>query len=213
MCAGAWAQAQGRPVGSWGDVGCFSFYPTKNLGALGDGGAVVTNDPALFERLRRLRQYGWDQKYNAVDAFGLNSRLDELQAALLRVRLTDLAAGNRRRVEIANCYRELLADVPGLDLPADLPGHVYHLFVVRVREGRRDALQRALAERGIETVVHYPVPDYLQPAFAGLGSGPGTAPVAEQLAGEILSLPCYPELSLDEVREVGEAGARTLAGS
>lgn len=206
-------RAQDRPVGSWGDVGCFSFYPTKNLGALGDGGAVVTNDPTLLERLRRLRQYGWGQKYNAVDAFGLNSRLDELQAALLRVRLSDLDAGNRRRVEIARCYRGLLADVPGLELPADLPGHVYHLFVVRVRDGRRDALQRALLERGIETVVHYPVPDYLQPALAGLGSGPGTAPVTEQLAGEILSLPCYPELSHDEVHEVGEAVRELLAGS
>ena len=206
-------QAQGQPVGSWGDVGCFSFYPTKNLGALGDGGAVVTGDPILFERLRRLRQYGWEHKYHAVDAFGFNSRLDELQAALLRVRLTDLAAGNRRRVDIAACYRDLLADTPGLDLPVDLPGHVYHLFVVRVREGRRDALQSALAERGIETVVHYPEPDYLQPAFTGLGSGPGTAPVTEQLAGEILSLPCYPELSLDEVREVGQTVRQILSES
>jgi dTDP-4-amino-4,6-dideoxygalactose transaminase len=206
------AMAQDRPVGTWGDAACFSFYPTKNLGALGDGGAVVTGDPALAERLRRLRQYGWDAKYHAVEPFGANSRLDELQAALLRVRLQDLEAGNRRRGEIARSYREVLADVPGLDLPVDLPGHVYHLFVVRVRGGRRDALQRGLRERGIETVVHYPVPDYLQPAFAGLGFGPGAAPVAEQLASDVLSLPCYPELTLDEVREVGHALRDLLAG-
>ncbi len=206
------ARAQGRPVGTSGDVGCFSFYPTKNLGALGDGGAVVTGDVAMAERLRRLRQYGWARKYHAEEPFGFNSRLDELQAALLRVRLRDLHRGNRRRVELARHYRDVLADLPGLDLPADLPGHVYHLFVVRVHDGRRDALQCGLEARGIETVVHYPVPDYLQPAFGDLGLGPGTAPVAEALAGEVLSLPCYPELSLEEVREVGNAVRDVLAG-
>jgi len=205
------AEAQGRPVGSWGALACFSFYPTKNLGALGDAGAVVTGDETLAERVRKLRQYGWTEKYWATEPYGLNSRLDELQAALLRVRLTTLGADNRRRVELANCYRELLADVPGLRLPAALPGHVYHLFVVRVGDGRRDALRESLRRRGVESVVHYPVPDYLQPALAGFGAGLGTAPVAEALASEVLSLPCYPELSLDEAREVAAAVRAGLA--
>ena len=203
--------AQGRPVGAWGDAACFSFYPTKNLGALGDAGAVTAVDAGVAERMRRLRQYGWAAKYEAVEPQGFNSRLDELQAALLRVRMRVLAAGNERRRAHAALYREILAGQPGLRLPADTPGHVYHLFVIRVLDGRRDALRQSLRDQGIETAVHYPIPDYLQPAFADLGYGPGTAPVAERLADEVLSLPCYPELSGEEVRVVAAAVVEALA--
>ncbi len=205
------AEAQGRPVGSWGAAACFSFYPTKNLGALGDGGAVTTSNAELVQRIGRLRQYGWSSKYLAVDRYGFNSRLDELQAALLRVRLQTLRVENERRRSLAALYRQLFFGQRGLVLPDARPGHVYHLFVVRVLERRREELRRALHERGIGTDVHYPVPDYLQPAFADLGRGPGTAPVSERLAGEVLSLPCYPELSLDEVRAVATAVNEVLA--
>ena len=198
------ASAQDRPAGSWGAAACWSFYPTKNLGAIGDGGAVTTGDAALAEKLRRLRQYGWTEKYCAAEPFGFNSRLDELQAALLRVKLQALAARNDRRRAIAALYRALLADVPGLLLPADLAGHVYHLFVIRVLDGRRDSLREALGRRGIGAAIHYPIPDFLQPALAIPGRGHGTSPVAERLADEVLSLPCYPELTDDEVRKVAE---------
>ncbi len=199
------AQAHGQPVGTWGNVACFSFYPTKNLGALGDGGAVLTGDAELANKVRRLRQYGWSPKYCAVEPYGFNSRLDELQAALLRVKLQVLDAGNQQRRAVASHYHELLQGQPGLLLPADTPGHVYHLFVIRVLQGRRDGLKQALHARGIGADVHYPMPDYLQPAFADLDYRPGTAPVSEQLAGEVLSLPCYSELSPNEVRAVAAA--------
>lgn len=205
------AEAQGRPVGGWGDAACFSLYPTKNLGALGDGGAVATSDAALAERVRRLHQYGWSSKYCAVEPYGLNSRLDELQAALLRVRLPALQQGNEARRAIAALYRELLGGQRGLRLLEHRPGHVYHLFVVRVLDGRRDEVKQALHSQGIGVEVHYPIPDYLQPAFADLGYSAGTAPVAERLAGAVLSLPCYPELSLEEVRAVSAAVVEALA--
>ena len=199
------AMADGRSVGAWSGIATFSFYPTKNLGALGDGGAIVVHDGALAERVRRLRQYGWAPRYNAVEPYGLNSRLDELQAALLCVRLTMLNADTGRRSAIAARYRGALMGTPHLVLPADLAGHVHHLYVVRVTDGCRDALRQGLLDRGIGCDVHYPLPDYLQPAFADLGYGPGTAPVAEGLAHEVLSLPCYPELRDDEIDAVADA--------
>lgn len=199
------AHAGDKPAGTWGAAACFSFYPTKNLGAYGDGGAVTTAEPAIEQRLRQLRQYGWDRKYHALEPFGSNSRLDELQAALLRVELQALPANNERRRAIAALYLELLDDLPEIVLPAEIPGHVHHLFVIRVLGGRRDMLRQALQERHIGTDVHYPLPDYFQAAFSELGYGPGTAPVAERLAGEVLSLPCYPELRDDEVRAVAAA--------
>jgi dTDP-4-amino-4,6-dideoxygalactose transaminase len=193
------AIAEGKPVGAWSGIATFSFYPTKNLGGLGDGGAIVVHDDTLHERVRRLRQYGWAPRYNAVEPYGLNSRLDELQAALLGVRLTSLSADNERRRTIAARYNAALRDVPGIVVPTDSEGHVHHLYVLRVLDGGRDALRHALLDGGVGCDVHYPVPDYLQPAFAHLGYGAGTAPVAEQLAREVLSLPCYPELRDDEV--------------
>jgi hypothetical protein len=209
------AQAQGavldgRPVGGFGDIACFSFYPTKNLGALGDGGAVATADAGLAERLRALRQYGWRERY-VSDIVGMNSRLDELQAAILRVRLPHLAADNARRAEIAAAYDQGLADLP-LALPHRRPGArpVWHQYVVRSAE--RDRLQHALKEQGIGTNIHYPVPVHLQPAYAGrLMTGPSGLAVTERVAREVLSLPLYPQLDGASVAAVIAGVRRALA--
>ena len=197
------ARLGGRRAGSIGAVGCFSFYPSKNLGALGDGGALVTNDGALAAKLRKLREYGWAPRYHLVEPHGINSRLDELQAALLGVKLAHLDAWNARRQAIARRYDELLADAD-LILP-EHPGddsHVWHLYVVR--SPARDKLQAALGERGVGSVVHYPLPAHLQPIYAGLAE-PGSLSVTERLATEVLSLPLYPELTDDEVELVAIA--------
>ncbi|HEX6292611.1 MAG TPA: DegT/DnrJ/EryC1/StrS family aminotransferase [Herpetosiphonaceae bacterium] len=199
------ATVGGRMTGTIGRLGCFSFYPTKNLGALGDGGAIVTDDAALADTLRKLRVYGWERKYHSTVAGGINSRLDELQAALLRCKLPHLTRWNDLRRERAAWYRELLGDVSGLTLPEDVAGHVYHLLVVQVHSGRRDALRQALTERGIGTDIHYPLPTHLQPAFEDLGYEPGELPVTERLAETVLSLPCFPELTRAEVEAVAAA--------
>jgi dTDP-4-amino-4,6-dideoxygalactose transaminase len=199
-----------RSAGQWGALACFSFYPSKNLGALGDAGAATTADPALDERLRRLRMYGWDAKYHTADAGGRNSRLDELQAALLRVKLPHLHAANAARRERAAWYAELLAGLP-LALPPDEPGHSYHLYVVTLPDrATRDALRAHLTAAGVGCDVHYPTPAHLQPAFAGLGYGPGSLPVTEELAGRILSLPLFPELSRAEAERVAAAVRKGL---
>lgn len=198
---------RGRAAGSLGALGCFSFYPTKNLGALGDGGAVTTNDDALAKRLRRLREYGWERKYYTAHLGGLNSRLDEIQAAFLAVKLAHLPGWNTRRRQIAERYDELLSGT-GLVLPTNpLHGeHVYHLYVTRVPGGAaaRDALRETLRASGIGTEVHYPLPAHQQPVYAHLAPSAGL-PVSERLAGEVLSLPMYPELTDDEVRAVANA--------
>ncbi|MCX8067101.1 MAG: DegT/DnrJ/EryC1/StrS family aminotransferase [Anaerolineae bacterium] len=200
------AYYRGRPVGSWGDIAAFSFYPTKNLGAFGDGGAVVTNDSTLARRVQLLREYGWARRY-VSHIRGTNSRLDEIQAAVLRVKLRHLEAWNERRRQIAALYSEYLAEATrwGLVLPGEPENahHVYHLYVVR--HPQRDALQAFLRERGIGTLVHYPVPVHLQPAYADLGYREGSLPVSEALAREVLSLPMYPELTDEEVQRVAEA--------
>ncbi len=194
------ATYRGRRVGSLGHVACFSFYPTKNLGAYGDGGAVVTSDPSLAGRVKLLRQYGWRRQYHS-EIRGVNSRLDEVQAAILRIKLRHLDAWNARRRVLAGRYRELLAG-SGLGLPQESPdgAHVYHLFVVRAPG--RDALCEHLREAGIGTGIHYPLPAHLQPAYHDLGGRPGQLPVTERLAGEVLSLPMFPELTEAEVEEV-----------
>ncbi len=195
------AQFDGQRAGSWGDVGCFSFYPTKNLGALGDGGAVVTNDAQVAERARQLRQYGWVRKYEAHIPGGRNSRLDELQAAILRAKLPYLDEWNRARAQVADGYRAGLKETP-LQLPA-VSGEgemVYHLYVIRTAE--RDHLLATLREKGIGCDVHYPIPDHLQPACADLGYGPGALPVTERAAAEVLTLPCFAELTSTEVEQV-----------
>ncbi len=201
---GAWQLEHGgeRRAGAWGDLACFSFYPSKNLGALGDAGAITTHDPALAERLRRLRMYGWGEKYVTTELGGRNSRLDEIQAAALRVKLRHLDAWNAARRERAAWYRELLAGLP-LELPADAPGHVYHLFVVAC--ATRDDLRQHLLAAGVGCDVHYPLPTHLQPAYAHLGYRPGDLPITERLAATMLSLPLYPELTRAEVDYVAGA--------
>jgi dTDP-3-amino-3,4,6-trideoxy-alpha-D-glucose transaminase len=205
-CQAHLATAAGRPVGTIGVAGGFSFYPTKNLGALGDGGAVVTNDRALAARIRRLRNGGQTDRYHHEEA-GVNSRLDELQAAVLRVRLPRLGRWTERRRALASRYRGLLANAAGIDLPSERdPGHVYHLFVVRVPDAHgvaRLALQTSLASRGIETLIHYPVPIPRQPALAG--ASPRDCPAAARACDEVLSLPFHPGLSDAEVETVAAA--------
>ncbi|NJK79418.1 MAG: DegT/DnrJ/EryC1/StrS family aminotransferase [Chloroflexaceae bacterium] len=214
---GAWrVDAAGQPqqAGSLGTLACFSFYPTKNLGALGDGGAVVTNNEQLAEQVRRLRQYGWGSKYITAERGGRNSRLDELQAALLRVKLPHVSAWNDARRERAAWYTDLLRDTP-LSLPPDEPGHVYHLYVVVAEDkAQRDALREHLKAAGIGSAIHYPVPSHLQPVYSEWltpqqptirPQGAGTLPYTEDLAHRILSLPLYPELTHAEVAQVAAA--------
>jgi len=194
---GAWA---GRPVGAWGDAACFSFYPTKNLGACGDAGMVVTDRSDVAERVTRLRHHGDSGRYQHVE-LGFCSRLDEVQAAVLRVKLVRLATWTEARRRIAARYRALLAGVP-LDLPTEAAKarHVYHLFTVR--HPQRDTLAKALAEGGVGTAVYYPrsVPD--QPMFGG---DERRWPEASRAAREVLSLPCFAELSDDEIERVAAA--------
>jgi dTDP-4-amino-4,6-dideoxygalactose transaminase len=203
------AQLGGRVAGSLGVCGCFSFYPSKNLGALGDGGMITTNDPELAAKLRRLRMYGWEKRYYTVDPGGINSRLDEIQAALLRVKLRHLADWNAARRRIAQRYTQQLAGTSLLlpDLPAD-ESHVFHLYVVQTDQ--RDRLQAALQQRGVETAIHYPRPAHLQPVYQGLAE-PGSLPITERLADTVLSLPIYPELTDAEVDAVAAAVREALA--
>ncbi|MEO7933463.1 MAG: DegT/DnrJ/EryC1/StrS family aminotransferase [Chthoniobacterales bacterium] len=195
------AKWQGRKVGTWGDVATFSFYPTKNLGAIGDGGAVATNSPDVAQRLRSLRQYGWERRYISENAGG-NSRLDELQAAILRVKAARLDAGNARRCRLAEIY---MAELNGtrLQLPsvAAEAEPVFHQYVVRAE--RRTELGQYLEEHGIPTAVLYPVPVHLQPAYAGrIALAAGGLPETERAAAEVLSLPLHPQLSEAAVRRV-----------
>jgi dTDP-4-amino-4,6-dideoxygalactose transaminase len=211
-CQAHGALHEGRPVGTLrGErgIGALSFYPTKNLGALGDGGAVLVNDPALAARLRALRNGGQSNRYRH-ETFGVNSRLDELQAAILRVGLRHLPAWTQRRRALAAFYLSELRGC-GVALPVEqaYAWAVYHLFVVR--HEKRDALAKALAERGVGTLIHYPIPLHLQPAFAELGGRAGDCPVAERACAEILSLPLFPGLS-DEQAAVVAAAVRDATG-
>jgi dTDP-4-amino-4,6-dideoxygalactose transaminase len=197
------ARHRGQRVGAIGHVGCFSFYPTKNLGAVGDGGLIVTNDDEVAARARALRQYGWnDARDSQLD--GVNSRLDEVQAAVLRAKLPHLEVDNRTRAGIAAFYNNSLSDT-GLGLPRTLEQreHVYHLYVVRSAD--RDRLREALRESGIAAGIHYPVPVHLQPAFRDRGMTPSPLPHSEQAAAQILSLPLYPELTDDQLQTVVSA--------
>jgi dTDP-3-amino-2,3,6-trideoxy-4-keto-D-glucose/dTDP-3-amino-3,4,6-trideoxy-alpha-D-glucose/dTDP-2,6-dideoxy-D-kanosamine transaminase len=195
------AQVAGQRAGSFGTLACFSFYPTKNLGALGDGGAVVTSDASLAARLRALRQYGWQGKYDVRIAGGTNSRLDEMQAAVLRARLPKLDQRNSRRIQIAAMYSSGLRH-SHISSPAVVDNaYVAHLYVIRTTG--RDSLRQHLADRGIATDVHYPIPDHLQAAYGQVA--PHGLPVTEKLAREVLTLPCFPELRDEEVRFVIDA--------
>jgi dTDP-4-amino-4,6-dideoxygalactose transaminase len=197
------AKYKGRSCGKLGTVGCFSFYPSKNLGACGDGGMVTTSDGDLAERVRRLRNYGEKAKYQHVEK-GLNARLDTMQAAVLSVKLRHLARWNEARARHAETYRRLLGGVGDVVFQAHAPfsSHVYHLFVVETAE--RDALRAHLAAAGIQTGVHYPVPIHLQPAYADLGHKHGDYPRTERLAGRMLSLPMYPELRPAQIAVVAD---------
>jgi dTDP-4-amino-4,6-dideoxygalactose transaminase len=199
-CQAHLATADGRPVGTIGAAGAFSFYPTKNLGALGDGGAVITADPALAERITRLRNGGQSGRYQHQEP-GINSRLDEMQAAILRARLPRLRAWTDARRRLAATYRAELARAPIVVPPERDPGHVYHLFVVR-STARRE-LQAHLAARGIETLIHYPIPISRQPALAA--AAPAVCPVADRICGEVVSLPLHPALGEDDVRRIAAA--------
>jgi dTDP-4-amino-4,6-dideoxygalactose transaminase len=197
------AKYKGRSAGSIGDIGCFSFYPAKNLGAYGEGGAVTTSNPQYAQTIRRLRDWGTDRKYHHV-LHGYNYRMEGFQGAILRVKLRHLERWTEARRALAKKYDEVLAG-SGLDLPAEMPWarHVYHLYTLRVDD--RDGLQAALLAEGIQTAVHYAVPAHLQPAYADLGYGKGSLPQAEAAAEQVLSLPIYPELGEQAVTEVARA--------
>jgi len=181
-----------RKTGTWGDIAAFSFYPTKNLGALGDGGMVVTSNAELAQRVRLLREYGW-QNRNISKVPGANSRLDELQAAILRVKLRYLEENTSRRIKLAHIYCDRLKHT-GLTLPSttSVARHVYHLFVVRSLD--RDRLRATLEQKGIGTLIHYPMPVHLQPAYNGRVKVYGDLQESDRAAGEVVSLPMYPEL-------------------
>ncbi|MBP7998895.1 MAG: DegT/DnrJ/EryC1/StrS family aminotransferase [Chloroflexi bacterium] len=194
------ARYKGRMVGSMGDAAAFSFYPTKNLGALGDGGAVVTNDSVVAQRLHQLRQYGWQERYIS-NISGYNSRLDELQAAFLRLKLPHLESFNATRRHFASLYQQSLAGLP-LILPVERTHcqAVYHLYVIQSEQ--RDKLRHHLQEQGIGTAIQYPVPVHRQPAYHHLGYGPGSLPVTETVCGRILSLPLHPHLTPTQLQHV-----------
>jgi len=199
-CQAHLASCAGQPVGSFGDVAAYSFYPTKNLGALGDGGAVTTSDPALADRARRLRNGGRTDRYRHAEP-GVNSRLDEIQAAILTARLKWLPRWTDTRRARARQYRGALADAPVSVPPERDAGHVYHLFPVL--SGSRSELQEHLTARGVETLIHYPIPIPRQPAFAS--QRPAQCPVADRISAEVFSLPLHPGLAPQAIEEVAAA--------
>ena len=233
------AQWAGRPVGSWGDAGCFSFFPTKNLGGAGDGGAVTCRDPQRAQRVRELAVHGMPRRYLLTD-LGYNSRLDAIQAAVLAVKLPHLERWVERRRAIAARYLAELSHLPGIQLPeAGHAGHSWNQFVVRVAACPetpaacagactpssdsacyglpeaccRDWLKQQLQEAGVITIIYYPIPIHRQPAFAELGYGPGSLPTTERLCAEVLSLPIFPELSADQQDTVISTLQRLLSGA
>jgi dTDP-4-amino-4,6-dideoxygalactose transaminase len=188
-------------AGSFGDAACFSFYPSKNLGAYGDGGAVVSNDKELVEKIMKLRNYGGKEKY-IHEFVGCNSRLDEIQAAILRIKLRYLDKWIDQRRKNAKRYCELLDSKVELPKEMDNVKHAYYLFVIR--HSNRDALKIFLEKNGIGTVIHYPIPIHLQPSYAYLGIEKGSFPITEKYAKEIISLPMFPELTDNEIKYVAE---------
>ena len=223
------ASWNGQQVGSWGDVGCFSFFPTKNLGGAGDGGAVTCHDPAVAQSMRELAVHGMPRRYLHTE-LGYNSRLDALQAAVLNVKLPHLTSWVEKRGAIASRYLAALQDLPGVCLPDPAAqasvGHGWNQFVVRVKlcpEGEpscagsctdspsnfglpssrcRDWLKQSLQDHGVNTIIYYPIPIHRQPAYEALGLAPGSLPVTERLCSEVLSLPIFPELSLEQQEKV-----------
>ncbi len=206
------ARLGGRMAGTMGDIAAFSFYPTKNLGAIGDGGGIATNDGELARRCRLLREYGWARRY-VSEVSGFNSRLDELQAAILRVKLPSLDADNDRRRAIAAVYAENLRGVDGIELPTERAGahHVFHLYATLVE--RRDQVLGALKANGVLAGIHYPVPIHKQPAYSGGPAAADSLPVTERVARQELSLPMYPELSLGDAHRVCHAVRAAIASA
>lgn len=200
-CQAHGSKLNGKRVGSFGIFSAFSFYPSKNLGAYGDGGAITTNDSSLEKRLRRVKEYGQSQKYHH-ESIGFNSRLDTLQAAILTYKLTHLDSWNGQRQNLARIYDEMLRLIPEVTVPKVFSNRrsVYHLYVIRSKQ--RDELQKFLKERGIDTQIHYPYPIHLQNAWKSLKYKKGDFPTTETLSNEILSLPMYPELTEKQVRYV-----------
>lgn len=196
------ASFDGKKTGSFGALGCFSFYPTKNLGAIGDAGLITTDDDALAEKCRMLRNYGQKNRYEHA-VYGINSRLDELQAAILSEKLKGLSTNNARRTEIAEAYKKSLAGVGDIKLPdtRKAADHTYHLFVIET--GKRDSLQAHLKEKGVETLIHYSMPIYRQACFSRYGAL--RLPTAEKKTGRILSLPMHPHLTSEEIAYVCES--------
>jgi dTDP-4-amino-4,6-dideoxygalactose transaminase len=199
-CQSHGADDNGRRCGSIGALGCFSFYPGKNLGAYGEGGAVVTSDPALAKKIRLLRSWGEETRYEHKYR-GFNYRMDGIQGAILGVKLKHLEAWTEARRSRAAAYRRLLHDLP-VRVPTEAPGarHVYHVFAIRVSD--RDGLRADLTEAGVQTGVHYPIPVHLQPAYRDLGYSQGDFPISEGAASEVLSLPIFPEMTDAQVEEV-----------
>lgn len=209
-CQAHGAEYHGCRAGTLGDVGCFSFYPGKNLGAIGEAGAIVTDRPEIAEAVATLREHGQSRKYHHR-RIGWNARMDGLQALVLSVKLEGLADGNARRRQHARKYTELLGGTLGLTAPETAPGrlHAFHLYVVRVPG--RDEILAELARRGVHCGVHYPVPVHLQPAYRGLCYREGALPVAEQSAREVLSLPMFPELTVEQQETVARELRDVLA--
>lgn len=202
------AKYKGRPAGSISGIACFSFYPAKNLGAYGEGGAVTTSNPEYARKVRMLRDWGQDRKYHHM-LRGFNYRMEGFQGAILRVKLRHLESWTQARRAVAAKYDELLQDA-AIERPAQMPWarHVYHLYTVRVED--RDGLRRALHAEGIQTAVHYAIPAHLQPAYADLGYRKGAFPQSEAASNHVLSLPIYPELSVQAITEVASAVTRAV---
>jgi len=201
-----------RVVGGLGDIGCFSFYPSKNLGALGDGGMVVTNDEEVYKKLLMLRDYGRVSKYEHA-IIGYNSRLDTLQAAILRIKLKRLNRWNELRQKAAATYNKFLKDVKGVVTPRTLPSvkHVCHVYAIRTKS--RDKLCQAFKDKGIGAVIHYPLPLHLQGAYKGLGYSRGDFPVSEKVAQEIISLPMYPQIEESQIEFITDCISDVIKGS
>jgi dTDP-4-amino-4,6-dideoxygalactose transaminase len=194
----------GQTVGSIGDVGCFSYYPTKNLGGCGDGGMATTNTPELAEKIKILREHGSPRRYYH-EYIGMNSRLDALQAALLSVKLPHLDQWNQLRQEVSHRYDQLLTHVPHIITPDRGTGAVWNQYTIRILERDRDTVQAKLREQGVITMIYYPLPLHLQSVYAGLGYGAGNFPKAEMVATQVLSLPMFPEITLEQQEQVVNA--------
>ncbi|RKX67799.1 transcriptional regulator [candidate division TA06 bacterium] len=192
------AKYNGKAAGTWGDIGTISFFPTKNLGAYGDGGAVITNNDEIAEKIRQLRVHGSDKKYHHV-SIGFNSRLDAIQAAILRVKLKHLEEWTRKRQEIASIYSSRIKTVK-VPFTAENREHIFHQYTLKSR--RRDAFREYLKDNGIASAIHYPIPLHLQPAFSYLNMKKGSFPIAEKLANEVLSIPVHPFLTNDEIEYI-----------